>query len=227
MAVSHYILSMVLYTLSILALTVDRPSSLNQKATRDTTSPSNSLQLASLNVNASLTRSPPAHWQYTYMSYHLSVYRKPVRSASSTKDNPGVSLHNWGVAVTKATKALEDESESAGATGLDPIPEGRFHYETVLDRPATSHSGNPRKLIFDVSKRSTALLFVDAWIILMGLRAYEQAWDGGSSKDLVRMCRFDLHHINEGDKNIFVANGTVGLFIPADNNGPPVYVSSS
>ena len=163
------------------------------------------------------------------MYYHLSVYRKPVYSKIATKDNPGVSLHNWGVAVNKAIKALEDESESAGTMGLDPIPEGRFHYETLLDNPAPSHSANPRKLIFDISKRSTALLFVDAWVILMGLGAYKQAWktgDSGSPKDLVRMCRFDLHHIDEGDRNVFVANGTVGLFIPADN-GPPVYVSSS
>ena len=148
------------------------------------------------------------------MYYSLSVYRKPVHSESHTIDNPGVSLHNWGVAVNKAIQALEDETESAGATGLDPIPEGHFHYETLLDKPATVHFANPRKLIFDILKRSIKLLFVDAWITLMGLQAYEQAWktgDSGSPRDQVRMCRFDLHHIDEGYQNIFVANGTVVL----------------
>ena len=143
--------------------------------------------------------------------------------------NPGVSLHNWGVAVNKAIKALEDESEAAGATALDPIPGERFHYVTLLEKSAAVHRRSPRKLIFDISKRSTALLYIDARMILMGLEAYEEEWKTGASgspKDQVRMCRFDLHQIDEEDRGILVANGTVGLSIPPADNGPPIYVSS-
>ena len=226
MAVSHYILLVVLNTLSILALTVDRPSSLNQKATSDTTLPLTLLQLSSL--NASLTRAPPLHWQYDVGYYHLSVYRKPLQTFS--KENPGVSLLNWDVAVKKAIKALEDESESAGARPLDPIPEAHFHYETFLSKSAAAHARNPRKLVFDISKRVTSLLFDDVRVILFGLEAYEDEWktgDGGSLKDQVRMCRFDLYQLDEQDERVLVANGTVGLLIPSSaDNGPPVYVSS-
>ena len=140
-----------------------------------------------------------------------------------------MSLHNWDVAVKKAIKALDDECESTGAKAIDPIPEGRFHYETLLEKSAAAHLRNPRKLIFDISKRSIVLLFVDARVVLMGLEAYEEEWktgDGGSPKDQVRMCRFYLYLLDEEDKRVLVANGTVALLIPSADNGPPVYVSS-
>ena len=226
MAVSHCILSVSLYTLSILALTVDRPSFLNREATTNTTLPLNLLHLASLHT--SLTTCPPIRWQYDDGSYQLSIYRGPIRSSTKTKDNPGVSLHNWGVAVDKAIKALEDESESAGVTMFDPMPGGRFHYATLLDKGATIHRQSQRKLIFDILKRSADLLYIEAKVILTGLLEYTQEWKTGASglpKDEVRMCRFDLHLRDDG-KDIFIADGTVSLMIPSGNNGPPLYVGS-
>ena len=228
MAVSYYILSVVLYTSSILALTVNRPSSLNQEASTNTTLSLNLLQLASLNTT--LTTCPPIRWQYDDGSYHLSIYRKPASSRSKTKDNPGVSLHNWDVAVDKAIKELKHESELADETIFDPIPGGYYHYATFLDKVASRHKYGPqRKLVFDISKRSAHLLYIEANVILTGLSEYAQEWKTGPHglpRDEVRMCRFELHLTDDG-KDLLVAVGTVGLLVPSGNNGLPIPVESS
>lgn len=228
MAVSHYILSVVLYTSSVLALTVDRPSSLNQEAATNTTLSLNLLQLAS--VNTTLTTCPPIRWQYDDGSYHLYIIRKPISSGSKTIDNPGVSLHNWDVAVDKAIKELKYESELADDTMFDPIPGGYFHYATYLDKVASRHKYGPqRKLMFDISKQSDHLSYIEANVTLTGLSEYAQEWKTGPDglpRDEVRMCRFELH-LTSDRKDILVAGGTVGLLIPSGDNGLPIPVESS
>ena len=223
MAVPHYILSVVLYTLSIQAFTIDRPSSLNQETTINTTSPLTLLQLESLNT--SLTASPPVRWQYDHGFYHLFIYRKPLHTRTAPTANPGVSLHNWDVAVNRAIEALSNDTKSAGATALDPIPGGRFLYVASLDKSASVHHGNQRKLVFDISKRST-LLYIDVQVILTGLQAYKEEWKTGASgipQDQVKMCRFNLFQTYD-DQDIYVANGTVWLLIPNGDNGQSIYV---
>ena len=228
MAVFRAILSLVLYTISILALTTDQPPFLKREATTNTTLSLNLIQLASQDglVRPSLATCPPKRWDYHDGSYDLSIYRGPIHAGTKRKDNPGVSLHNWGVAVDRSITALKDQSERAGQTMFDPIPGGRFHYATSLDRRAVVHHRAPRKLIFEISNRTTELLYIEANVILTGLSEYEQQWKTGSTgrpTDEVRMCRFELRLKDDGD-NIFVANGTVSLFIPSGNDGSPISV---
>ena len=138
-------------------------------------------------------------------------------------ENPGVIYHNWNHAVMSAGQDLTAQREAAGATILDPMPSREYQYISYFDRPAVRDRRRQRMLVFTVTAKDAVLhlRYVEVDEVLWALLDYGRQWrtpPAGRERDVVRMCRFDLHWEPPGlSPGLWIASGTAVLVIPAAN----------
>ena len=199
-------------------------SSPSNMTIQDSTHPLNSSK-PSENASAilNLTAIPPLRYDFRDGDYIVSMYRRPATSATPSAENPGVTWHNWNQAVNSAYQQVTAQREAAGATALDTMPTREYQYMTYLDRPALRDRSRQRTLVFTVTAKEVVpqLRYIEVDVVLLALLDYGQKWrtpPPGRARDMVRMCRFDLHWEPAGlSPGLWIASGTAVLVIPAAN----------